>query len=152
MTNLTAKERKLIEAWPVAYEDWADAASDLGSTWADAEELALVSGMKLASVKGLLGSLAAKGYVTTAPKANGEPGSDQCLTEALCQLMAGAEPAATEEPEAEPATEEEAPAKASLSAVAAAWEGTQKEFYNAHRDNIRAARRAWRSTRTERMR
>jgi hypothetical protein len=77
--ELTAKQTKILAAWPTAYDTAEDAKSDLGSTWTDVAELANNTGMTQASVRGVLGSLVNLGLAQTGEGGDGNPA--QCLTE-----------------------------------------------------------------------
>lgn len=93
----TDYEKFLLIVWPTQYEELADQLSD-NFSWTDAAELAKLTGLKVTSIKGILGSMTKKGLVGTDEKPNGQPGSDQYLTEAAVRIAFDlrADPAAVE--------------------------------------------------------
>ena len=159
--NLTTKEILVLNTFETYSVDGridAEATkSDPGVSWTDAADLAAACNLPVASVKGVLGSLVAKGLVY----ADDEPGkpSAQCLTEAgvdaLVEIAAGnvaaADAAEAEEAPAEKNQEEEFVAAllkagaeeevaknmgvpfpgiicSTLRAFAETWNGTRKSF------------------------
>lgn len=85
MTNLTNNEIVLLQAFLAACADCngattLDEVKGDNMTWADADELAARTGLSVASVKGVLGSLTQKGLVGSDDKPNGQRGVDSYLT------------------------------------------------------------------------
>ncbi len=97
MTNLTPKQKLVLEAFPGG----AAASGVLGQSFTDVAELAEATGLSQRSVMGVLAHLSNKGLIDT----DGEGGERdelvlQSLTEEGCALLAEAEaPAAEAQPE-----------------------------------------------------
>lgn len=77
LPKITGMEQRVMRCFRT-YDTLEGTQSDCGVSWTDATELAKQSGLPLASVKGVLGSLVQKGWV----HADHEPGKPdaQCLT------------------------------------------------------------------------
>lgn len=64
MTSITSLEARVLLAFNT-YKDAEDTKSDLGVSWTDAKDLAAKTGLPIATVVGVLGSLTKKDLVQT---------------------------------------------------------------------------------------
>lgn len=82
--DLTEMQRAVLFAFPGG----ASAEGDNGASWTEVADLADATGLTKKQVMGVLGSLSAKGLVyADEPKANGEKGTLQCLTDEGARLI-----------------------------------------------------------------
>ena len=100
--KLTKNEAKVLGAFNT-YDDVEGTISDLGVSWTDAAELVTETGIKMSSIKGIIGSLVKKGLVDADEGDAGKPDA-LCLTEAgarrffeLCEEESDAQEAPHEE-------------------------------------------------------
>lgn len=88
MITVTSLEARILKAFNTySGENAAEATkSDLGVSWTDAKDLSTETGLPVASVAGVLGSLVKKGLVYADPAEQGKPAA-VCLTDAGVDLL-----------------------------------------------------------------